>query len=85
MQHVAYALQFENNLVDFLRRSAGNAPGQLILFFGGWVISRVSLAPLLVVAPDELTDLTLDRADIYWIMPASFTSRLAVARKLGFA
>ena len=25
------------------------------------------------------------KADIYWIMPASFTSRLAVARKLGFA
>ena len=25
------------------------------------------------------------KADIYWIMPASFTSRLAVARKVGFA
>ena len=25
------------------------------------------------------------KADIYWTMPASFTSRLAVARKLGFA
>ena len=23
--------------------------------------------------------------DIYWIMPASFTSRLAVARRVGFA
>ena len=25
------------------------------------------------------------KADIYWIVPVSFTSRLAVARKLGFA
>ena len=24
------------------------------------------------------------KADIYWIMPASFTSRLAVARRVGF-
>jgi hypothetical protein len=37
VQHVAYALQFGNDLVDFLRRSAGNAPDQLIQFFGGWV------------------------------------------------
>ena len=65
MQHVAYALQFENDLVDFLRRSASNAPDQLIQGFGSWVIGRVSLASLPVqrrhVAPGELSDLTLNR------------------------
>jgi hypothetical protein len=64
-QHVAHAFQLANDPIDFLHRIAGDAPDQRIQIFGGRAVGRIDLAALPVrkrdVAPDELTDLTLDR------------------------
>jgi hypothetical protein len=58
-------LQFENDLIDFLHRSAGHAPELQIQIFGDWLTGRVTSAAFPArersFTSDELTKFTLER------------------------
>ena len=65
-KHVAYALEFKNDPVDFFHRRAGNPADQHIEIVGDRLGCRLRVGPLPAeegdIAPDEFADLTLESA-----------------------
>src|ERR1035437_860034 len=84
-QHVAHAFQITNDPVYFVHRRTGDAPDQRIHVLGR-IACRLSLSPLSVqrrdVAPDEITDLTLDRVRCGLIDIARFFGWTPVRRSV---
>lgn len=85
-QHAAHAFQLANDPVDFLHRRAGDTPDQRIQVVGDRIACRVSLAALRAherdVAPDEITDLTLDRVRRRLVDIAQFFRRTSARRSV---